>query len=129
MKLLLRTAPHRTHRTALEVPNRVPRHPFVLESAAQLPAPNYLIDAPIKCMLTCVMHSVWYDGVIIRYAAALREVMAKASPATTVLNRLPHYPGTGPSAPSGGCTDEVWNSTDGRYWVDEEAGQNQFIIP
>ena len=54
------------------------------------------------------------------YAEALRSAIAAASPATTVLNRLPHYPGTGASAPANGCTDRVWNTTDGRYWVDEE---------
>ena len=52
------------------------------------------------------------------YAEALRSAIAAASPATTVLNRLPHYPGTGASAPANGCTDRVWNTTDGRYWVD-----------
>lgn len=39
---------------------------------------------------------------------------------TTVLNRLPHYPGTGVAPDPMGCTDKQWNTTDGRYWVDEE---------
>jgi galactosylceramidase len=54
------------------------------------------------------------------YAAALRAAVAAASPSTTVLNRLPHYPGTGATEPANGCTDKEWNTTDGRYWVDEE---------
>jgi galactosylceramidase len=56
------------------------------------------------------------------YADALRAAIAASSlrTETTVLNRLPHYPGTGSAAPKLGCTDKVWNSTDGRYWVDEE---------
>lgn len=37
-----------------------------------------------------------------------------------MLDRLPHYPGTGASADPNGCKEKVWNSTDGRYWVDEE---------
>ena len=54
------------------------------------------------------------------YAAALRQAVAKESPETFVLDRLPHYPGTGALADPKGCSDKVWNSTDGRYWVDEE---------
>ena len=55
------------------------------------------------------------------YNDALRRVVAESKivgEQTTVLNRLPHYPGTGTA--NADCTKEVWNSTDGRYWVDEE---------
>ena len=55
------------------------------------------------------------------YNDALRRVVA-ASPivgkTTTVLNRLPHYPGTGTS--NADCTKIQWNTTDGSNWVDEE---------
>ena len=54
------------------------------------------------------------------YATALRAAVAKASPETFVLDRLVHYPGTGNTSDPNGCRDNVWNSTDGRYWVDEE---------
>lgn len=37
-----------------------------------------------------------------------------------VLNRLPHYPGTGVSPDPRGCSDKQWNTTDGEFWVDEE---------
>jgi len=57
------------------------------------------------------------------YADALRAAVA-ADPlvggVTTVLNRLPHYPGTGDSMDSKGCTQYEWNTTDGSRWVDEE---------
>ena len=56
------------------------------------------------------------------YNAALRAAVAGSELAgtTTVLNRLPHYPGTGSSNDPDGCKSQDWNSTDGRYWVDEE---------
>eukprot|EP00036_Acanthoecidae_sp_10tr_P021481 CAMPEP_0206318684 /NCGR_PEP_ID=MMETSP0106_2-20121207/17335_1 /ASSEMBLY_ACC=CAM_ASM_000206 /TAXON_ID=81532 /ORGANISM="Acanthoeca-like sp., Strain 10tr" /LENGTH=746 /DNA_ID=CAMNT_0053750429 /DNA_START=12 /DNA_END=2252 /DNA_ORIENTATION=+ len=56
------------------------------------------------------------------YNDALRAAVAGSELAgtTTVLNRLPHYPGTGNSMPTGGCSSQQWNTTDGRYWVDEE---------
>ena len=37
-----------------------------------------------------------------------------------MLNRLPHYPGTGVNNDPQGCKTQQWNSTDGRNWVDEE---------
>lgn len=57
------------------------------------------------------------------YNDALRRVVsenAELGGATTVLNRLPHYPGTGTTADKTGCTQHAWNSTDGSNWVDEE---------
>lgn len=57
------------------------------------------------------------------YAAALREAVYGAPELenkTFVLNRLPHYPGTGSSPDSQGCTQYDWNTTDGSRWVDEE---------
>jgi len=39
---------------------------------------------------------------------------------TTVLNRLPHYPGTTDTMDKQGCTQYAWNTTDGSRWVDEE---------
>ena len=57
------------------------------------------------------------------YNDALRRVVG-ASPelanATTVLNRLPHYPGTANTPDAKGCTQYPWNTTDGSRWVDEE---------
>lgn len=38
------------------------------------------------------------------YAAALRDLVAEHSPQTFVLNRLPHYPGTGIEPDAQGCT-------------------------
>jgi len=56
------------------------------------------------------------------YNTALRAAVAGSELAstTTVLNRLPHYPGTGTQADSKGCTQYAWNTTDGSRWVDEE---------
>ena len=57
------------------------------------------------------------------YNDALRQVVgenAELGGATTVLNRLPHYPGTGLKADAQGCKQYPWNSTDGSRWVDEE---------
>lgn len=57
------------------------------------------------------------------YQTALRDAVA-ADPivggTTTVLNRLPHYPGTHEGMDSKGCTQYEWNTTDGSRWVDEE---------
>ena len=39
---------------------------------------------------------------------------------TTVLNRLPHYPGTTHKPDPQGCTQYDWNTTDGSRWTDEE---------
>lgn len=55
------------------------------------------------------------------YDEALRRAVSRSpivGNITTVLNRLPHYPGTGTK--NADCTDKIWNATDGRYWVDEE---------
>jgi galactosylceramidase len=57
------------------------------------------------------------------YNDALRRVVstnAELGGKTTVLNRLPHYPGTGTTADTRGCTQYQWNTTDGSRWVDEE---------
>lgn len=39
---------------------------------------------------------------------------------TTVLNRLPHYPGTSDKPDSQGCTQYQWDTADGSRWTDEE---------
>ena len=57
------------------------------------------------------------------YNDALRRVVGESKVLggkTTVLNRLPHYPGTSTTADSRGCTQHQWNTTDGSLWVDEE---------
>ena len=57
------------------------------------------------------------------YAAALRAAVANSSQAgtTTVLDRLPHYPGTTDVPDGRGCAQYAWNATDSwRRWVDEE---------
>eukprot|EP00756_Hemistasia_phaeocysticola_P015187 Hpha_TRINITY_DN15391_c5_g2::TRINITY_DN15391_c5_g2_i1::g.90879::m.90879/K01202/GALC; galactosylceramidase len=57
------------------------------------------------------------------YADALRAAVAKDSVVgdiTTVLNRLPHYPGTHNTMDKQGCKQYAWNETDGSRWVDEE---------
>ena len=54
------------------------------------------------------------------YASALRTAVANSGLRTTVLNRLPHYPGTSVEPDPNGCKDKTWNTTDGEYWVDEE---------
>ena len=54
------------------------------------------------------------------YNDKLKEVVAASGLKTTCLKRLPHYPGTGSSADSKGCTQYQWNTTDGSRWVDEE---------
>ena len=55
------------------------------------------------------------------YQQALREAVtgsAELGGKTTVLNRLPHYPGTGTH--NADCSSMQWNSSDGQNWVDEE---------
>ena len=55
------------------------------------------------------------------YATALRAAVSGSKildGKTTVLNRLPHYPGTGTS--NSDCSKMQWNTTDGENWVDEE---------
>jgi hypothetical protein len=56
------------------------------------------------------------------YNDALRLAVNSSTLAstTTVLNRLPHYPGTAVAADPQGCTQYPWNTTDGSRWVDEE---------
>ena len=56
------------------------------------------------------------------YNDALRLAVntSALSATTTVLNRLPHYPGTAVAPDSKGCTQYQWNTTDGSRWVDEE---------
>ena len=57
-----------------------------------------------------------------KYAAALRAAVANSTRAglTTVLERLPHYPGTTDHPDPRGCTQYKWNTTAGSRWVDEE---------
>ena len=54
------------------------------------------------------------------YNQALRQAVSESAVVqnTTVLNRLPHYPGTGTS--NANCSQKIWNTTDGSHWVDEE---------
>ena len=57
------------------------------------------------------------------YNDALRKVVGEAPELhnqTTVLNRLPHYPGTSDKPDPKGCTQYDWNTTDGSRWTDEE---------
>jgi galactosylceramidase len=56
------------------------------------------------------------------YDEALRKAVGGSEIAkqTTVLNRLPHYPGTTDSPDSQGCKQYSWNTKDGSRWVDEE---------
>eukprot|EP00039_Didymoeca_costata_P031305 m.34107 g.34107 ORF g.34107 m.34107 type:complete len:723 (+) comp8671_c0_seq2:162-2330(+) len=54
------------------------------------------------------------------YVPALQAAVAKVSPNTIVLNRLPHYPGTTVTPDPQGCQQYQWNTTDGSRWADEE---------
>lgn len=56
------------------------------------------------------------------YDKALRAAVGSSELAgtTTVLNRLPHYPGTTEEPDKQGCKQYQWNTTDGSRWVDEE---------
>jgi len=64
------------------------------------------------------------------YDSALREAVGQAVghgelEQTTVLNRLPHYPGTSDKADTQGCTQYPWNTTDGSRWTDEEGANRK----
>jgi galactosylceramidase len=57
------------------------------------------------------------------YNDALRRVVGEAPELenqTTVLNRLPHYPGSSDEPDPHGCTQYPWDLADGSRWTDEE---------
>jgi galactosylceramidase len=55
------------------------------------------------------------------YNDALRRVVGEVlENQTTVLNRLPHYPGTSDKPDPQGCTQYQWDLSDGSRWTDEE---------
>jgi hypothetical protein len=88
--------------------------------AAPAPSANY--SEPRRCFLCVRIAGQWNErDAPTEYAAALRAAVAsQAELNTTVLNRLPHYPGTGSAADASSCKQYEWNSTDGSRWVDEE---------
>ena len=86
------------------------------------PAPSANNSEPRRCFLCVRIAGQWNErDAPTEYAAALRAAVAsQAELDTTVLNRLPHYPGTGSAADASSCKQYEWNSTDGSRWVDEE---------